>query len=195
MAVYCLSENVLQIPFYSLSFSSLDNLEWLEEFRLIDESGLKGFIDCDENFGQPFLNFVSTTLTTAVSFDDNFYLNRNSDVKNAFVQGKLSSPMQHFFTDGMSEFRTASFSIKNVDDMEVLFLFGSPIDFEMSIMQRVNNQNKQEIYFLSKITEYPQILELAQFWKSVKKNESIRLFVFSDCWFFTDLIDFFTKND
>jgi hypothetical protein len=194
MSVYCLSENILQIPFYPFAFNTLDNLEWLEEFRLIDESNFKEFLERDENFGQSFPDFVSFALATEVEFDDNFYLNRHTDVKNAFVQGKLSSPMQHFFDNGASEFRTAAFSIKNSDDIEVLYLFGSPIGFQMSIMQRGANQNKQAIYFISRITEYPQIAELAQFWKTVKKNELTRLFVLSDTWFFTDFIEAYSNE-
>jgi hypothetical protein len=193
MSVYLLSENILQIPFYSLAFTSLNNLEWLEEFRLVDESNFREFIECDESFGDSFPDFGSVALATRVEFDDNFYLNRHADVKSAFVQGKLSSPMQHFFANGASEFRTAAFSIKNPDDTEVLCLFGSPIDFEMSVIQRGNDENKRAIYFISRITEYPQVAELAQFWKNVKKNESTRLFVFSDTWFFTDFIEYFSN--
>jgi hypothetical protein len=103
--------------------------------------------------------------------------------------------MQHFFSIGASEFRTASFAIKNLDDVDVLYLFGTPIDFEMSIMHRGNHDNKKTIYFISKITEYPQIAELVQFWKAVKKNKSTRLFVFSNPWFFTDLIDNYLKDN
>jgi hypothetical protein len=172
----------------------LDNLEWLEEFRLIDESNFIEFVERDENFGQSFSDFVSVALATEVQFDDNFYLNRHADVKNAVVQGKLSSPMQHFFSNGASELRTAAFSIKSSDDIDVLCLFGSPTDFEMSIMQRGNNENKRAIYFISRITEYPQIAELAQFWKTVKKNESMRLFVFADAWFFTDFIEAYSNG-
>jgi hypothetical protein len=194
MSIYFLSENILQIPFYSFAFISLDNLKWLEEFRLIDEANFKEFIERDENFGQSFSDLVSIALATEVEFDDNFYLNRHADVKNAVVQGKLSSPMQHFFANGTEEFRTATFSIQSSDDMNVLCLFGSPIDFEMMLMQRGNSENKQAIYFISRITEYPQIAELAQFWKTVKKTESTRLFVLSDSWFFTDFIEAYSNG-
>jgi len=58
--------------------------------------------------GLDVLRLLIGMAATAASFDEEFYLERNPDLRRAVKQGELTDPRAHFLSDGYFERRPAS---------------------------------------------------------------------------------------